>query len=218
MLESIKVSYKHTNSAYKANQFLQEIKQSNLFAADFEAAIKYTDEELESFKQELENNPIKRRRIELESTLKATALDHPSHVDLTHCSIALNDHEAYVFILDNPKITDLVTNFLVTTKIKQIWHNASYDFKHLLYHTGKMPIDYEDSQILAKTILNHSETWKANTSLKELAGKWYGDWAISADNFNKKQMYEEHVLRYAGTDACATFKLWESINNYLKEQ
>lgn len=30
-------------------------------------------------------------------------------------------------------------------------------------------------------------------------------------------MYEEHVLKYAATDACATYWLYNSINNYVKE-
>jgi len=41
----------------------------------------------------------------------------------------------------------------------------------------------------------------------------YGDWGISTDNFNMSQMYDPKVLRYAATDACATFWLWQYINN-----
>ncbi|MGD8306179.1 MAG: hypothetical protein PVF17_05965, partial [Ignavibacteria bacterium] len=142
---------------------------------------------------------------------------HPSHTVLTHCSIAISDNEAYVFILDNKKITNRVLNFLINTPIRQVWHNASYDFRQIQYRTGKFPILYEDTQIYAKTILNHVETWKANTGLKELAGHKYGAWGISVDNFTKEQMYEEHVLKYAATDACATYWLYNSINNYVKE-
>jgi len=215
MQQSIKVTYQSTKSAYTANQWLRSLPA--LFAADFETAIRYTPADLASMQAELDTNPPKRRRIELESKLRATALDHPSHVVLTHCSIAISDSEAYVFILDNPRITNLILNFLVTTKKQQIWHNASYDFKHIYYHTGKMPISYEDTQIYAKTILNHVETWKANTGLKELAGKWYGNWAISADNFDLSTIYDEHVHHYAAIDACATYKLFDSINTYVKE-
>jgi hypothetical protein len=217
MQQPIQVNYKSTTNVYIANKYLQEISQYDLFAADFEAAVRYTKEEIESFKAELENNPPKRRKIELESKLKATALDHPSHTVLTHCSIAISDNEAYVFILDNKKITNRVLNFLINTPIRQVWHNASYDFRQIQYRTGKFPILYEDTQIYAKTILNHVETWKANTGLKELAGHKYGAWGISVDNFTKEQMYEEHVLKYAATDACATYWLYNSINNYVKE-
>ena len=217
MQQPIQVNYKSTTNVYTANKYLQEISQYDLFAADFEVAVRYTKQELASFTEELSQSPPKRRKIELESKLAATALDHPSYTVLTHCSIAISNNEAYVFILDNKKITDRILNFLVTIKKRQIWHNASYDFRQIHYRTGKFPILYEDTQIYAKTILNHVETWKANTGLKELAGHKYGAWGISADNFTKEQMYEEHVLKYAATDACATYWLYNSINNYVKE-
>ena len=217
MQQPIQVNYKSTTNAYTANKYLQEISQYDLFAADFEVTVKYTKQELASFTEELSQSLSKRRKIELESKLKATALDHPSHTELTHCSIAISDNEAYVFILNNKKITDRILNFLINTPIRQVWHNASYDFRQIQYRTGKFPILYEDTQIYAKTILNHVETWKANTGLKELAGHKYGAWGISADNFTKEQMYEEHVLKYAATDACATYWLYNSINNYVKE-
>jgi ribonuclease D len=141
----------------------------------------------------------------------ATALDHPSHCTITHCSIATSDNQAYVFILDNTSITNYILNYLITTKQKQIWHNASYDFRFLQYFTGNLPYDYEDTQILAKCLINHVNTFKAKTGLKELAGHMYGSWAISKDNFSIEHMYEEHVLKYAAIDSCATY--W--VYNYM---
>lgn len=219
MEQAIQVTYKTARTPYEANQLLKEIKQYNLFSADFEAAVKYTEKDLITLSTQLENEDLpKRKRIEYEAILKTTALDHPNHVTLTHCSIAINNHEAYVFILDKPKITDLILNFLITTPIKQIWHNASFDFKHIYYHTGKMPINYEDTQIFTKTILNHVETYKAKSGLKDLAGHRYGAWGISVDNFKLENIYEEHVHHYAAIDACATYYVWESIQKYVEEQ
>ena len=218
MIQPIKVIYQSTNNVYQANQFLLALKQRQLLACDFEAAVKYSAEEREAMQAELDSEPTRLRAIDLQASLAATALDHPSRVQLTHLSVAWSPSEAYVFILDNPKITKLVLQFLVTTPIRQIWHNATFDFKHIYYHTKRMPINYEDTQILAKTILNHVDTSKAKTGLKELAGKWYGAWGISADYFDLTEMYNPDVLLYAATDSCATFKLWESINAYLHPQ
>ena len=216
-MDYIKVTYKSTSNAYIANQYLAEIAQHLTFSADFEVAVKYTPEMLAAFQEELNSNPSRRRQIELNSMLNATALDHASHCTITHCSIAINDHEGYVFILDNPKITKRVLQFLVTTTIKQVWHNASYDFRHLYYHTGKMPLNYEDTQLLAKTILNHVEVHKAQTGLKQLAGHRYGAWGLSEDNFTLEHMYDERMLQYAATDACSCYWLWNSINSHLEE-
>ena len=124
MLDTIQVNYQYTRNAFMASKLLNEIQQHDLIACDFEVAIKYTEVELQAFKDELATNPSKLRRIELESKLAATALDHASHCRITHCSIATNDHTAYVFIIDNQKLLNLVLNFLVTTTIKQVWHNA----------------------------------------------------------------------------------------------
>lgn len=212
----IQVTYKHTSNVYTANQLLAEIAQYPIISWDLEVAVKHTPEELDAFRAELATNPPKRRRIKLQSMLAATALDHPSHCTITHCSIGVSDHEAYVFILDNTKITNRVLNYLVTSTQKQILHNATYDFKHLYYHTGRMPTDYEDSQIFAKSILNHVEVHKATTGLKELAGARYGAWAISDDNFTTASYYDPKMLLYAATDACATLWLYHSINRHVE--
>ena len=217
MEQPIAISYKSTSSAYEANQFIREISQYSLIACDFEVAVKYSQADLDSYRSELETCTNKRRWQQLHSRLNATALDHPSHCTLTHCSIAISESESYVFILDNPRITNRVVNFLVSTDIKQIWHNASFDFKHLYFQTGKMPIDYEDTQIFAKTILNHVESHQANTGLKQLAGARYGAWGISEDNFTVDSYYDPTMLLYAGTDACATYWLWNSINRHIKD-
>lgn len=212
----IQVNYQSTNVPYIANQWLRSLP--DLFAADFETAIKYTESDLESFREELSHADLPRlREIELKSKLTATALDHASHIRLTHLSVAWSESDAYVFIIDSQRMHDLVTNFLVTTTRKQIWHNASYDFRILYHFTGKFPLNYEDSQIRLKCLINHVETYKANTGLKDIMGDAYGDWGISADNFAVSQMYEPHVLKYSATDACATFKLYSNIENHLKD-
>lgn len=215
ILSTIKVTYKSTRNSFTASQFLQEIKQHDFFAADFETAIKYTPEYLQSLRDELPT-ASKRRSYEINAILSATALDHPSHCTITHCSIAISESEAYVFILDNKAITNLILNFLVTTPIKQAWHNATYDFSRLYYFTGHMPLNYEDTQIFAKTLLNHVETCKANTGLKDLMGQHYGAWAIATDHFDTAHMYDENVLLYAATDACSCYKLYHLLQSYCE--
>ena len=216
MQNPIKVTYKSTNNVYRANQFISEIQQYPIFGADFEVALKFSDDEVHSFKRELEGNPPKAREIELKAALKATALSHPSYTVLTHCSIGVSESEAYVFVLDNPKITQRVLYFLTNTEQTQVWHNATFDFQHIYYRIGKFPLVYEDTQLLAKTILNHADPQQALTGLKELAGKWYGAWGISEDLFTLAQMYDPKMLLYAATDSCATLKLWHSINDYIE--
>lgn len=213
MFDTIKVHYQSTHSAYEANKFLSEIRKHPIIAWDLEVATRYTCTELEECQEVLDDvNRPKLDHIKAQSILNATALGHPSHCTVTHCSIAISESEAYVFIMANPQILNLVFNYLVSTPQVQVLHNASYDFKHLYYHTGNFPKNYEDTALLSKTLLNHVNTWKASVKLKELAGRWYGDWAISADNFDVSQMYEPHVLKYSAVDSCATMKIFTYIN------
>lgn len=216
--DTIQVTYEATSDPVRASQMLSHIESLSIAAFDFEAAVKYTPEDIEHFKAQLENSDLPYlKRKSYQSKAKATALSHPSHTQLTHLSIAWSESEAYVIILDTPEITDLVLNFLVTTDMVQIWHNLSYDAKHIVHRTGQFPKNYEDTQIFAKTLINHVDTFKAKTGLKELAGEAYGSWAISPDLFDVSQMYEENVLKYAATDACATMWCWNKLQSYVKE-
>jgi len=209
----INVSYQVATTAYRAKQFLNQITMYPTIACDFETAIKYTTEQLAIWKEELLSPDLtKLERVAIESKLTATALDHPSHIRLTHCSIATSESVGYVFIIDSIPMQNLILNFLNSTNQQQLWHRASYDFRVSQYFTGKFPKNYEDTAVLAKCLLNHVETYKAKVGLKELAGYMYGDWGISKDNFSVEHMYDEKVLKYAATDACATYWLWNYMN------
>lgn len=213
---SIKVQYQSTNDPVVAEAWLQGLPE--LFSADFETAVRYTTEEVEEAKTlMLDTSLTRKERVHYQAIAKSSALGHPSHCTITHCSIAYSEDKAYVFIIDSQAIADVVLNFLVETERTQVWHNYSYDGRFLMYYAGANAKNVEDTQIFAKTLVNHVEVFKANTGLKDLAGHWYGDWAISADAFNVSQQYEEYVLKYAAIDACATFKLWEYLNEFINE-
>lgn len=210
----IKVTYEATNDASEAASWLAALP--DLFAADFEAASRYSSEEIEDAKRLMVCQDIpKIERIKHQAIAKSNALGHPSHVTITHCSIAASESEGLVFIIDNQAIADVVLDFLTTTEKKQVWHNYCYDGRLLRYYQRTDAKNVEDTQILAKTLVNHVEVFKARTGLKELAGAWYGDWGISVDNFTVAQQHEDHVLHYAAIDACATFKLWGYLNEFV---
>lgn len=214
---SIQINYQSTNDAKVAKQWLESLPE--LFAADLECAVRYPEEVIADAKKKMIDEGLpKKERIRYQAIAKATALGHPYHCTVTHCSVAWTDKDAYVFIIDNQDIVDVLLDFLLSTMRTQVWHNYCYDGRFLRYYGGSDAINVEDTQILAKTLVNHVETFKARTGLKDLAGQWYGDWAISADHFTVEQQYEEKVLRYAGTDACATYKLWGYLQQWVAEE
>ena len=213
LLESAAVTHKQTNDAKEALQWLNSLTVP-IVACDFEAASKYTDEEKEEFKRQLETAGRLDKHI-LQQRIDSSGLSHQSLSRLTHMSLAYSETEAYVFIFDNQEIQDAVLNWVVTTPIKQVWHNLCFDGKHILHNTGKLPTDYEDSQILAKTLLNHVDNSKSATGLKHLMGYKFGAWAVSSDNFTLVNMYSPELIHYAAIDACSTYALWNEMQEYL---
>lgn len=210
ILDATPVYYSYTADAVVAKEMLDSIT-SPLVGCDFETASKYTLAEKEQLKEDLlvETNYIQRKYIQ--QKIDSDGLSHPSLAQLTHFSIAWSESDAFVFIIDNEAIRDTILNWIITTDKTQIWHNLSFDGKHILYHTKRLPKNYEDTQILAKTLLNHVDVQQALTGLKHLMAYKYGSWAVSADVFELSQMYEESVLKYAATDACATYSLYQDI-------
>lgn len=217
MDDIIKVTFKSTSTPYTALKWLNALPP--LAAFDFEAACIYSPDEQKQFaKMALDDTYSKQDRRTLHSMSKASALSHPSHVHLTHLSVGLSETEAFVIILHNNHMRRLILKWLIETDVIQVWHNATFDFKHIYYHTGQFPRNYEDSQQHAKTIINHVETYKAKTGLKDLAGPHYGEWAVAADYFTLDQMYNPKLIEYAAIDGAATMWLWNSIQRHLKEQ
>lgn len=213
------VNYKSTNNIVEANQWLRELP--SVIACDFEVASCYTDDQKADFQLELDaledQNSLYSHT--LRQKIASDGLSHPSLSVITHISIAWSETDALVIITDTPRLRARIFEFLVTTPSTQIWHNLGFDAKLITYNTGgRFPQNFEDSQILAKTILNHVDNFKSKTGLKELMGYKYSAWGVAPDYFNLSQMYNEDLLLYAATDACATMALWNEIQTHIKDQ
>lgn len=206
----ITVEYEWTNDYNTAYTWLKQLP--DLFAADFEVASKYTEKEKELFKYRLNHRKLtdEEYRLNLQA-LVSDGLSYPSLTVVTHLSVGWSDRDSKVIVCNNDRIRNLIFSFLTTTDKKQIWHNASFDFKHIYYHTGKIPKNYIDTQLLAKCILNDADSFKDKTGLKELMAYAYGDWGISKENFTLEEMYDVNMIRYAATDSPATYKLYQDI-------
>ncbi len=206
----IKVNYEATSSTYTAHQWLSELPSR--FAADFETANKITDKEkihLQLLSEYMDEDN--------EQQINATALAHPSLTTITHLSVAWSRTDSRVLICDSEPMKKLIYHFLTTTDKVQLWHNFIFDGKHILYHTKKLPKNIVDTHLYSKCLKNNANSFLSKTDLKGLMGRYYGAWALAdTSKFNLKHMYDEDVLLYAGTDACATFYLDELIQEAIK--
>ena len=216
METSIVVNYEYTNNLYKAKQWLNNLP--DLFAADFEVASKYTRKQKDLIKHRLDNYKLafEKERVLLQQ-LTSDGLSHPSLTVITHLSIGWTDRDSKVIVCDTERIRMLVLDFLISTTKQQLWHNCVFDFKHIFYHTGVLPQDYIDTQLLAKSLLNDADSFKDRTGLKDLMGYAYGAWGISKDDFTLEEMWSEDMIKYAATDSPATYKLYEDIQKDLQK-
>lgn len=215
LIHNPEVTYISTDDPIKAQQLLSSLT-APIVACDFETASRYTDEEKAAFQEQL--STVTPNSVEYHTLLQrinSDGLSHPSLSRITHMSLAYSETEAYVFIVPTPEMESLIYSWITTTPIKQVWHNLCFDGKHIFYNTGTFPQDYEDSQILAKTLLNHVNNQKSLTGLKHLMAYKYGAWAIASESFHLSQMYDPQVLHYAAIDACATLSLWNDIQSSL---
>lgn len=211
----IVVNYEYTNNLYKAKQWLNNLP--DLFAADFEVASKFTKKQKEVLKLRLENCYNNEKQRILLQQITSDGLSHPSLTVITHLSVGWTDRDSYVIVCDTEQIRELILNFLITTNKLQLWHNSIFDFKHIKYHTNVIPLNYLDTQLLAKSILNDADSFKDRTGLKELMSYAYGSWAVAKESFTLEEMWDENMLRYAATDPCATYKLYQDILEGLEQ-
>ena len=174
-------------------------KHKGIVALDFETATKLT--KAEQLTKEVKTHEDKLLK-------NAVALSHPTLTVVTHLSFAFNETESYVTILDTDDKRTSIFNWIVSTNCKQVWHNANFDLFHVYNHTGKYPLDVEDSQLMWSTILNHTNEQERLVGLKHLAKRIYKDWAIGAEKFGLEHMYDQEVIEYAGVDSCATYFLY----------
>ena len=219
MNKIIQVHYKCAYDLDTTKKFIEEeLHDINLIACDFEIAPRFTAEELERIREEVKEEIDWEKKRQLEQILAATGLSHPSLTRLTHLSVARSKEQAMVFILLDDAVKEYILDFLVTTSKKQIWHNLGFDGKYLIYYRNKLPLDWEDTLLLAKTYMNHAKNYKCEVGLKSLEGHNYGKWALSKDYFNLEEAYTEKMLLYAATDACATYNLYQEILKETKEK
>lgn len=212
MLDALTIRYEHTNIPYKIHKYLNEMSNHSRVAWDFETANKLTAKELELLSIRFKHNPTR----ETLQHLTADGLSHPSLTCITHLSVAWTPTDAIVIVCDTDLNRRIVYDWLVTADNLHIVHRASFDFRHVLYHTGKLPKHYTDTQLLAKSLINDVNTSDSLVGLKELMGHKYGDWAIADDmDFTLENMHNPKMIKYSAIDSMATIALYIDIQNQL---
>ncbi len=162
---------------------------------------------------------------------EAKDLTLPQFNELTMLSIGWNLLKSTVIVFKDQAIRDYVLNWLVTTEVRQVWHNSLFDLKFVKYYTGKLPKNIEDSQLLAAIYNNNVDSMKRKSGLKALSGTLYQDWAKDKSSFDlydtsmndtvtnlnyvgegDPSIYNLALIKYAGIDTPATKLAWEKFD------
>jgi len=142
--------------------------------------------------------------IAVDFETKDLTLPHFNH--LTMVTIGWNLAKSIVIVFKDKQITDYVLNWLVTTNCRQVYHNSLFDVSHIYHHTGKLPKNIEDTQLLAAVYKNHVNPDKRKSGLKELAKYPYLNWASDKTSFElyvDSSTYVNPNLRYVGSSSLA---------------
>ncbi len=152
-------------------------------------------------------------------------------------SFAVNEHQGGGFLCDYQPSPDLLTGgFVINEPVRallrkffkqyrgnKIWHNASFDIKHLIFNLFmKHPLDTEglldgldalfsnshDTKVI--TYLATNTTAEINLGLKSLAQEFSGNWAVDEIKDIRK-LPKAKLLQYNLVDCLST---WFVYNKY----
>ncbi len=216
----IKVTYDAHATSYTIRKALLKLAEHKILSFDTETQSIYSLEERAEAKSLLKNDQqdMSRPDIKLSKMVaKSSGLSYPEIVKVTHFIFGVSKKHSVILIAHDLKTELLIMNWVVDYEGKLIVHNFGFDGKLIYNRTGRFPKDMEDTQLLAKCLINNCDIWKAKTGLKELMGDSYNPRWTMIDTYDVQDYKEETFLRYCAIDGASTFHLWEDLQEHLKD-
>ena len=216
----IDVNYKVYSTRYFISKALKDLEQHSLLSYDCETQSRYSLDEKAEAKQLLKEhiNDMDAEEVRhCKLIAKSSGLSYPTIIKTTHFIFGISESEAVVLIANSDQDELLICNWIVKYTGKLLIHNSLFDLKIVYHRTGKFPTDYEDTQLLAKSYLNHTETWKANSGLKHLMSGYYDPKWEMIDTYDVVDYKDTDFLRYCAIDGAATFKLYQQLLEYKEK-
>jgi len=210
----IVVSYRVYSTLYNINKVLRELNTYSVLGFDVETRSIYTQEEIKEAKVLLKHPELVSPEylIAIKQVARANGLSTPRLIKTTHFIFGISHTYSIILIAQDAKTEMALWYWVVNYPGKLLVHNTGFDLKICYQRTGKLPIDYEDTQLLAKTYINDAENWKAKVGLKVLMGNQYDPkWSLFED-YNVKNLKDKKFLDYAAIDGAAVQLLWEQMN------
>jgi len=216
MKKTVKLDYEVHSTLYAIRKLLDKIEaEYDVVSFDIETRSIYT-----KFQRELAKTYLDKHELDIEEVneytriLHSSGLSHPSIVKTTHIILGLSDTKSVILIVDE-KLERYVFNWLVNTNLKILIHNASFDLKLVHHRTGRFPKDFEDTQQLAKVLINDCNNYKSRTGLKVLMGSYFpAKWSIKEEtDYEIDNLKDNNFLEYCHMDGISVMQLWDMLKD-----
>ena len=145
-----------------------------------------------------------------------SGLSHPSLVNVRHFIFGTSESSAVVLIVRTEAQELLVWNWLAEYEGTLLIHGALFDLKIMHHRIGKFPKHYEDTQLLAKSLINHVDVWEAKVGLKELMGTFYDPAWTLIEDYEPANLLDPAFIRYSGIDGASCFLLYKQLQKHIK--
>lgn len=216
IMSYIKVKYEVFSTLYHINKQLKALNKIPVLGFDVETRSIYPQEQVKEaiallkHPDEIHSDHL----IHVKQVARSSGLSNPRIIRTTHFIFGLTEDESVIFIANDDNTESAIWDWLVRYKGKLLVHNTGFDLKICYQRTGKLPLDYEDTQLLAKCYVNNADSWKAKVGLKVLMGGYYDPkWSMFED-YNIRNLRDEQFLEYCAIDGGAVVKLWDQLKEY----
>lgn len=213
----IKVTYDVFTKKSDIQGYLKNLNRKPLLAFDTETRSIYTAEDRAEAKELLKTNSAGSYKELAAVVAESSGLSYPEIIKTTHFMFSESESHSTILVVDDVDLELCIWYSLANYKGKLLVHNAPFDLKILYQRTGKLVKDFEDTQVMAKTLTNHVDIWKSKVGLKDLMASYYPpEWGMM-DDYEPEDLLDPKFLLYAATDSAATFKLYHMALGYFDE-
>lgn len=213
---TIKVTYDVYSTRYFIDRAMSKLFKLPVLSFDTETRGVYSQEERAEATQMLKDDdlPVDTKRIAL-LVANNSGLSFPSLINVTHFVFGTSEDHSVILVCDNPRLEMYIWKRIAEYAGLYLIHNTLYDLKIMFNRVGCLPTDYEDTALLAKSLINNAATWKAKVGLKELMGEYYDPTWVLMNDYEPENLREPKFLDYAAIDGAATVKLWGMLQDHL---
>ena len=222
----INVTYNLATTWFKTKRILDKLASEPLLAFDVETQSLWSQEEIKEankivnkFKSgELKENEFTQNEVKLiKQIARSSGLSYPSLIKVTHFIFSHSKDHSYIIIPNSHREELQIWKWLANYKGKLLVHNTLFDLKIMYERIQTLPVDYEDTQLMARVLTNDADEFESKVGLKHLMGSYYSPkWTmIGEDGYFVKNLKNEAFLRYSAIDGASTFYLYELLHEEL---